>query len=155
MSIDIRHLTCADLILMQNLLDMFGEAFDDTENYTTNPPSERYLRRLLENNTFIALTAMKNGEVVGGIAAYELQKFEQERSEIYIYDLAVIERHRRQGIATALIEKLKAIATERGAYVIFVQADTSIEDEPAIALYTKLGHREEVLHFDIEVPPKS
>jgi aminoglycoside 3-N-acetyltransferase I len=155
MSIDIHHITPADLLLMQNLLKMFGEAFDDIETYTTNPPSEDYLRRLLHTETFIALTALCNGEVVGGIAAYELQKFEQERSEIYIYDLAVSKQYRRMGIATALIEHLKAIATERGAYVIFVQADTSIEDEPAIALYTKLGHREEVLHFDINVPSGS
>ncbi|MFM2302685.1 MAG: family aminoglycoside N-acetyltransferase [Cyanobacteriota bacterium] len=155
MSIDFRHLTPTDLVLMQNLLKMFGEAFEDIETYTTNPPSEDYLRRLLGNDTFIVLTALKNGEVVGGIAAYELQKFEQERSEIYIYDLAVFERYRRMGIATALIENLKAIAIDRGAYVIFVQADTNIEDEPAISLYTKLGHREEVLHFDIYVPPKS
>jgi len=35
----------------------------------------------------------------------------------------------------------------RGAYVIFVQADYG--DDPAIALYTKMGIREEVLHFDI------
>jgi hypothetical protein len=34
--------------------------------------------------------------------------------------------------------------------VIFVQAD--IGDDPAIALYTKLGVREDVLHFDIAVP---
>jgi hypothetical protein len=34
-----------------------------------------------------------------------------------------------------------------GAYVIFVQAD--LEDGPAIALYSKLGIREDVLHFDI------
>jgi aminoglycoside 3-N-acetyltransferase I len=32
-----------------------------------------------------------------------------------------------------------------------VQADTAIEDEPAIALYTKLGACEDVLHFDIPV----
>lgn len=57
----------------------------------------------------------------------------------------------REGIATALIEKLKEFAAERDAYVIFVQADTSIEDESAIALYTKLGRREDVLHFDIAV----
>lgn len=31
--------------------------------------------------------------------------------------------------------------------MIFVQADTV--DEPAVALYEKLGTREEVLHFDI------
>jgi aminoglycoside 3-N-acetyltransferase I len=59
--------------------------------------------------------------------------------------------HRREGIATALIEELKRIAATRGAYVIFVQADTGAEDEPAIALYTKLGTREDVLHFDIVV----
>lgn len=35
-----------------------------------------------------------------------------------------------------------------GAYVIFVQADYG--DEPAISLYTKLGRREDVMHFDID-----
>ena len=72
-----------------------------------------------------------------------------ERSEIYIYDLAVAETHRREGIATALIQELKKIAAARAAYVIFVQAD--LGDAPAIALYTKLGAREKVLHFDISV----
>ena len=76
-------------------------------------------------------------------------KFEQERSEIYIYDLAVAAAYRRQGIATALILELKKIAAARGAYVIFVQAD--IGDAPAIALYRKLGTPENVLHFDIGV----
>ncbi len=89
--------------------------------------------------------------MVGGIAAYELRKFEQERSEVYIYDLAVLEGHRQEGIATALISNLKGVSAKRGAYVIFVQADQGIEDEPAIALYTKLGVRENVLHFDIAV----
>ena len=103
---------------------------------------------------FIALAALKNGDVVGGIAAYELKKFEQERGEIYIYDLAVAAAYRRKGVATALIEKLKQLAVARGAWVIFVQADTAIEDEPAIALYTQLGVREDVLHFDIPLSSK-
>jgi len=75
--------------------------------------------------------------VVGGIAAYVLPKFEQARSEMYIYDLAVAESHRRQGVATAMIAELQKVATRRGVYVIFVQADH--DDEPAICLYTKLG----------------
>ncbi len=58
------------------------------------------------------------------------------------------ESHRRRGIATAMIEELKRLAAQRGIYVIFVQADYG--DDPAIALYTKLGTREDVLHFDIE-----
>ena len=32
---------------------------------------------------------------------------------------------------------------------MFAQADTDVEDEPAAALYTKLGVREDVLRFDI------
>ncbi len=151
MPLTIRLLTPADVPLMEALLTTFGKAFNDVETYTANRPTSDYLRRLLGGDTFIALAATKDGEVIGGLAAYELRKFEQARSEIYIYDLAVAEGHRREGIATALIESLKAIAAERGAYVIFVQADTGVEDEPAIALYTELGRRESVLHFDISV----
>lgn len=151
MSIDVRQLGPNDVPLMKALLTTFGEAFNDPATYTANRPSDGYLRRLLGGDSFIALAALKNDDVVGGIAAYELRKFEQERSEIYLYDLAVASGHRREGIATALIEKLREVAAGRGAYVIFVQADTGIEDKPAVALYTKLGRREDVLHFDIAV----
>jgi aminoglycoside 3-N-acetyltransferase I len=75
------------------------------------------------------------------------EKFEQERKEIYIYDLAVKEQHRRKGIATKLINELRRTARERGAYVIFVQADKV--DDAAIKLYESLGTREDVFHFDI------
>jgi aminoglycoside 3-N-acetyltransferase I len=104
---------------------------------------------LLRSGYFIALAALQDDAVIGGLAAYELKKFERHRSEIYIYDLAVMAEYRRRGIATALITRLKAIAKARGAYVIFVQAD--LADVPAIALYSKLGIREDVLHFDIQV----
>ncbi len=145
----IQQLTPNDHVLMAALLTTFGEAFDDVETYGTKRPSAAYLQQLLGSDTFIALVALRNGAVVGGLAAYELKKFEQERSEIYIYDLAVAAAHRRAGIATALIQALKTLAAARGAYVIFVQADHG--DDPAIALYAKLGIREDVLHFDIAV----
>jgi aminoglycoside 3-N-acetyltransferase I len=87
--------------------------------------------------------------MAGALAGYELVKFEAERSEIYIYDLAVREEYRRTGVATALIEAVKPIAREKGAWMIFVQADPP--DRPAVALYDGLGMREAVLHFDIPV----
>ena len=151
--INIHQLSVKDLALMEELLTVFGEAFDEVDTYSSSRPSDVYLKRLLSSDYFIALAALKNGAVVGGLTAYELQKFEQERSEIYIYDLAVAAAHRREGIATALIQKLKKIAVARSAYVIFVQAD--LGDDPAIALYTKLGVREDVLHFDIAVNDNS
>jgi len=134
---------------MEALLATFGEAFNEVETYSGNRPNGVYLQQLLGSDYFIALAALKDEHVVGGIAAYELRKFEQQRSEIYIYDLAVSAAHRREGIATALIGELKKLAAVRAAYVIFVQAD--IGDEPAIALYTKLGVRKDVLHFDIAI----
>lgn len=145
----IRLLTVRDVALMEAMSTMFGEAFDDAGTYGGARPGAGYLEQLLGSGHFIALAAVKEAEVVGGLAAYELTKFEQERSEIYIYDLAVAAAHRREGIATALIRELGMIAAARGAHVIFVQADPG--DEAAISLYTKLGAREDVLHFDIPV----
>lgn len=148
-AVQVRRLGPTDLAPMEALLAVFGVAFDDMPTYRGQPPSADYLRQRLADPGFFAVVAMKGERVVGGLAAYELRKFEQERSEVYIYDLAVDAGHRRQGIATALIEALQRIAAECGAWVIYVQADHG--DDPAIALYTKLGAREDVLHFDIPV----
>lgn len=132
---------------MRAMLAMFGKAFDEVTTYTARQPDDAYLESLLTSNTFVAVAAFSGSKVVGGIAAYVLPKFEQPRSEMYIYDLAVDEAHRRQGIAVAMLRELSRLADARGIYVIFVQADRG--DEPAAALYTKLGVREEVLHFEI------
>jgi aminoglycoside 3-N-acetyltransferase I len=69
-SLVIRHLTPDDIALMEALSATFGEAFKDVETYTGHRPSADYLRRLLGGDSFIALAALKDGEVVGGIAAY-------------------------------------------------------------------------------------
>jgi aminoglycoside 3-N-acetyltransferase I len=145
----LRRLGADDLEPARRLNAMFGEAFDDPATYEGDPPSETYLSGLLAKAHVVALVALAGEEVVGGLVAYELDKLERSRSELYIYDLAVAEAHRRRGIATALIERCLDIAAERGAWVVYVQAD--YEDAPAVALYEKLGRREEVLHFDIEV----
>jgi aminoglycoside 3-N-acetyltransferase I len=145
----LRRLGAGDLSVMRDLLAVFGEAFGEPETYGGHPPDDPYLARLLGRPDFIALAALQGERVVGGLAAYELQKFEQARSEIYIYDLAVAEAQRRRGIATALIGELCSIAAGLGAWVVYVQADPG--DIPAIALYSKLGVREDVHHFDFVV----
>ena len=137
----------SDIEQLKELLNVFGEVFGEPETYQASVPSDSYLESLLGDDTFIALVAVIDGNVVGGLAAYVLRKFEQERSEIYIYDLAVSQQFWRRGIATGLINKLREIARDLGAWVIYVQADEG--DEPAIKLYESLGTREDVHHFDI------
>ena len=153
MDVSVKRLGSADLETMRGLIEMFGEAFGELEIYQANPPSDSYLERVLADPKFVALAAVDDNTVVGGLAAYELVKFEMERREFYIYDLAVREDRRREGIATALIDELKSIAVAAGAWVIFVQADYG--DDPAIALYSKLGRREDVMHYDIDLKPIS
>ena len=150
MGFEIRRLGPDDLCDMRGMLRCFGEAFDDPVTYTGQQPHDGYLRDLLAAKSFVALVSVVEGQVVGGLAAYELRKFERERSEFYIYDLAVLEGFRRQGIATALVDALKPIARASGGWVIFVQADAV--DAPALAFYDRLGVREDgVFHFDIFV----
>lgn len=144
-----RRIGALDVALARALMRVFGEAFEDAETYHAAPPGDAYLQRLLASDHFIALVATEAGHVVGGLTAYVLDKPEQERREIYIYDLAVAAPHRRRGVATRLIGTLGEIAAERDAYVIFVQAD--LVDAPAIALYDKLGVKETAHHFDIAV----
>lgn len=137
----------ADLPRLKELLTVFADVFEEPKTYQGAVPSDEYLTSLLTSDTFIPVVAVVDGRVVGGLAAYVLKKFEQERSEVYIYDLAVREEYRRRKIATGAINKLREIAREIGSYVIFVQADHG--DDPAIKLYESLGTREDVLHFDI------
>ena len=151
MSFTTKLLGAADLDQMKALLRLFGEAFEDPVSYQGAVPSDAYLLGRLGDDAFFAVVALdQSGAMVGGLAAYELKKFEQERSEVYIYDLAVHAAHRRKGIATGLIAKLREIARKRGAWTIFVQADVGEEDEAANALYRKLSCEMIVAHhYDI------
>lgn len=146
----IRRLGAADIAAMRALNALFARAFDDPASYAGALPDDAYLAGLLARPHVAVLVALDDGRVVGGLVAYQLEKLEQARSEFYIYDLAVDEAHRRKGVATALIDHLRGIAAASGGWVIFVQADHG--DDPAVALYEKLGTREDVMHFDIAVP---
>lgn len=146
-----KRLGDGDLADMKELLRVFGDAFDDPENYHAHVPDDAYLLERLGDRSFFAVVAVDDGMTIGGLAAYELKKFEQKRSEIYIYDLAVLDQHRRRGVATALIRTLGEAARAQGAYVMFVQADIGEEDAPANALYSKLAiERITANHYDIE-----
>jgi aminoglycoside 3-N-acetyltransferase I len=149
MDYEFKPLAASDVLILKDLLRVFGEAFEDVETYQGAVPDDAYLESLLAKPHFIAVAARLGDEVVGGLAAYELDKFERDRREIYIYDLAVATAHRRKGVATGLIKALTEIAKRRRVYVIYVQADKG--DVPAITLYESLGTKQDVYHFDVAV----
>ena len=145
----IARLTSQHLVEFRALNALYADAFEDPDTHLGQPPSDAYVRDLLSQRHIVHLVAKDGDALIGALSAYILQKHERARAEAYIYDLAVAESHRRQGIATALIAALRPIVRQQGAWVIFVQADPI--DEPAVRLYSKLGTREDVLHFDLPI----
>ncbi|MBU9674865.1 GNAT family N-acetyltransferase [Planococcus sp. CP5-4] len=128
---------------------LFADAFEEKETYLGNPPSDSYLLSLLAKEHVLVCTALSGGELAGGLVAYVLDKFEQQRKEVYIYDLAVATKYRRRKIATGLIQFVQAEAQDLGAWIVFVQADPV--DTAAVKLYSSLGTREDVFHFDFKL----
>lgn len=146
----LHRLGSSDLALLRRLNTLFAEVFAEPGTYAAHPPDDAYAAAVLAKEHVIAIVALVNEDIAGGLVAYELDKLESRRSEIYIYDLAVTPEYRRRGIATALIGYVQEIAACQGAWVVFVQADHG--DDAATALYEKLGTREDVMHFDLPVP---
>lgn len=136
------------LQLVRELNELFAAAFEELDTYLGKKPSDDYLVSLLSKDHIIVCVALADGKVAGGLVAYVLEKFEQQRSEAYIYDLAVDSAQRRKKIATQLIHFLKEESAKLGAWVVFVQADPI--DTAAVNLYESLGIREEVFHFDLK-----
>jgi hypothetical protein len=70
----IRQLSAPDVALVGDMLTMFGEAFRDSSTYGSARPDTNYLAQLPRRDYFIALAALKDGAVVGGLVAYVLDK---------------------------------------------------------------------------------
>lgn len=150
MDIIIARLTEQDVPKLQKLNELFGEVFEDADNYRSHPPRSEYLADFLAQRQNIVLVAEHDGQIVGGLVAYCLTKFEQERKEVYLYDLAVSADHQRQGVGKMLMNELRATAKSLGAYIVFVQAD---EGDEAVAFYESLQPVENLRtrNFDFEV----
>lgn len=146
-----RRIEAGDLAGFRAMNAVFADGFEEPENYAAHPPGDDYAARWLANPDHFGVLGLVDGEVAGALAGYILRKFEAERAEAYIYDLAVLEAHRRKGVASAMIHEVRRIARAAGAWTVFVQADIIPEDEPARALYRKLAVSEiTALHFDID-----
>lgn len=147
----VRRLDGGEIAGFRAMNAVFSEVFGEPHNYADKKPDDAWCEGWLANPNNVAVIAEDGEQAVGALAGYILPKFEQARSEGFIYDLAVAETHRRCGLATAMIEEMRRVAREAGAWTVFVQADVLPEDEPARALYRKLAHEEIVAHhFDIE-----
>ncbi len=143
-----RQLSVFDVEPFKQLLAVFGVTFGEEKLHRTYIPDDSHVRALLARPRLISIAVELGEEVVGGLVAYESEKVENKRGEIYIYDIGVREAHRQNGIASCLMEEMRAIARVRGARVIFAQVERG--DKKSIKLYELFGKSEHPHHFDID-----
>lgn len=139
----VRQLTTEDLPLFNSLIKIFNLVFEEAESTSG---SEGYLRRLLGRDDFLAIAAISENEVVGGLTAYVLPMVYSDSSEVFLYDMAVLPSHQRQGIGRRLIDELKEYCKNSGVKDFFVLAHE--EDLHALEFYRSTGGRsEKVVNF--------
>ena len=85
------------------------------------------------------LVAYVDGEPVGFVSGIEVTH-PDKGTEMFLYELAVDEAHRRRGHARALVGALEALARERGCTGMFVFVDD--DNEAGRAAYRSAGGRD-------------
>jgi len=142
--IQLKRLGKKDVLLFENLNKLFYEVF---EMGKYKPVEKAYLQKLLNNTHFIAFVAIYNGEVIGGLTAFELPMYYAQYSEVLIYDMAVQTDFQRKGVGKKLIKSLKEYCKKNGIKEFFVPANE--EDKHALAFYKSTGGKaEKVVHFN-------
>lgn len=140
---EIKRLTHYDLSGFKSLIALFNRVFEE-ENPTIG--SDAHLLKLLENQNFIVIAALSEGEVLGGLTAYELPMIYSDASEIMLYDMAVRTDHQRKGIGKGLIQSLKEYCVQNRIRTFFVMAHA--EDIHAVEFYRATGGKsEKVVNF--------
>ena len=77
-----------------------------------------------------------DGEVIGMISGVETTH-PDKGTEMFLYELGVVPRARRQGVATALVRALAAQSEARGCYGMWVAVDA--DNAAALATYRRSG----------------
>lgn len=145
-NLEIKQLKQSDTDTFMAMIEMFYTVFEEEPAIG----SKAHLRRLLTDPQFVAIAALLEGEVAGGLTAYTLPMYYSDSSEVLLYDMAVKPEYQRMGIGKALLRRLKEYCREKGVGEFFVLAHE--EDEHAIEFYRSTGGRgEQVVNFLYDV----
>jgi len=92
--------------------------------------------RFLADPTHHLLLAVEGGQTVGFVSGVETTH-PDKGTEMFLYELAVDEAHRRRGVGTQLVRALADLAERQGCYGMWVV--TEPDNEAALATYRAAG----------------
>lgn len=121
---------------------------DDTVVMAAGPlfdgaPKPDAVQRFLADPQHHLFVALAGGRPVGFVSGVELTH-PDKGTEMFLYELAVDQHHRRLGIATELVAALRDLARKRGCYDMWVLTDH--DNDAALGTYRKGGTDEESSH---------
>lgn len=141
--LEIKRLKGGDIAIAQQLFLFLQQVFEVEKPIVANGS---YIRRLLENTSFICLAVIYNNEVVGGLTAYELPMYDTDSTELFIYDIAVKPNFQRIGLGKKLLTAISAHCKENGIKEMFV--DAAEADHDALDFYRSMNGKEvKVIQF--------
>ena len=129
-SLSVQRVTSVDEHLAQHLNRLFddGMVWDRTQGmlFFSDPSN-------------LLLVALWEDQPCGFATAYRLQRFDQRRAEVNLYEIGVDQRYQRRGVGSALVAEVNRWARATNA------AETWVLTEPtntaARALYRATGGR--------------
>ena len=155
MKIDIRNAEKSDFIQVKNLMlqlqqhhiNLRPDVYRMNKDFFTE---ETFSQMLEECNVLVAVD--ENGQIAGAVS-YSIMDMKgaiiHPFKSLWISDLVISENHRRKGIGSMLIEKVKETAKEND--VDRIQLNVSSYNTDAVKLYEKMGFAPEMIKMEYAV----
>ena len=133
--------------LQQHHVNLRPDVYKMSEDFFTE---DTFDKLLTECNVLLAVE--ENGEIAGAVS-YSIMDMKASIihpfKSLWISDLVIEENHRRQGIGSMLMDKIKQIAKENN--VDRIQLNVNALNSGAIELYEKLGFTPEMIKMEYSV----
>ena len=130
--------------LQQHHVNLRPDVYKMSEDFFTE---DTFDKLLAECNILLAVE--ENGEISGAVS-YSIMDMKASIihpfKSLWISDLVIEENHRRQGIGSMLMDKIKQIAKENN--VDRIQLNVNALNSGAIELYEKLGFTPEMIKME-------
>ena len=127
MNVSVRRLTAGDEEMACRLVLVF-------KSMTLSPARAE---QFLANPAHFLLVAEVAGELAGFVLAYRLERLDRPTSQLFIYELDVLPKHRRRRVGTRLMEFVRDIVNVEAFLEAFVFTNSG--NSAAVALYGGTG----------------